>query len=166
MVMLLGEQRKSYKTLAVWTSYAKLTAIKVLEHLGNNSEFTLIHIKNFVDIGVAPPSKYSYIVDGADKLEDKDEDEVEDERNIAAFEEVTPVIQQTLPLALAIVKVPLKTSALLQATSASPDLPAVPPDNVSQSNPVAQSNHAQFSANLVFPQEVINVITPSSVRHS
>jgi hypothetical protein len=67
--MCLGKHKTSYKTLAAWTSYAKLTAIKVLENLGNNSEFTLIHIKNLVDIGAVPPSKYSYGLDGADEVE-------------------------------------------------------------------------------------------------
>jgi hypothetical protein len=84
--------------------YATLTAVKVLENLGNNSDFTLIRINNLVDIDVVPPSKYSYGVDGADKVEDEveveDEDEVEeaddevkDERNMEAVEEVTPVSQ-------------------------------------------------------------------------
>jgi hypothetical protein len=109
-VLFLGEQRNSYKTLAAWTSYAKLTAIKVLKKLGNNSEFTLISIKNLVDIGGVPPYNYSYGVDSADEVEGEDEEEyeVEDERNISAVEEITPVIQQTLHLALAIVEVPVK----------------------------------------------------------
>jgi hypothetical protein len=78
-VQFLVEQRKSYKILAAWTSYAKLTAIKVLENLGNNFEFTLVRIKNLVDIDVVPPSKYSHGVDGADKVEDELEDELEEE---------------------------------------------------------------------------------------
>jgi hypothetical protein len=82
---------------------------------------------------------------------------------MAAVEEVTPVIHDILPLALAIVDVPVKTSDLI---SALPDLPAVPPDNVTQSNAVAHSNQAQFSANLLFPQEVSNAITPNFVPHS
>jgi hypothetical protein len=77
-VHFLGEHRKSYKTLAAWTSYAKLTAIKVLENLGNHSESTLVCIKNLVDIGAVPPSKYSYGMDGAEKVEDEVEDKVED----------------------------------------------------------------------------------------
>jgi hypothetical protein len=109
-VLFLDKQRKSYKTLDAWTLYAKLTTIKVLENLGNNSEFTLIYIKNIVDIGVVPPSKHSYGLDGADEVEDEEEDEVEDGRNIAAVEEVTHDVQQTLHLTLSIVEVPVNTS--------------------------------------------------------
>jgi hypothetical protein len=39
-VLFLGEQRNIYKTLAAWTSYAKLTAIKVLENRVKNAEFS------------------------------------------------------------------------------------------------------------------------------
>jgi hypothetical protein len=85
-VQFLGEQRKSYSTLSAWTSFVKLTAIKVLENLCNNSEFTLARIKSIVDIGVVPTSKYSYGVDGTDEVEDEveygeeelDEEEAED----------------------------------------------------------------------------------------
>jgi hypothetical protein len=68
-----------------------------------------------------------------------------------------------LPLALAIVNVPVTKYDLL---SALPDLPAVPLDNVTQSNAVAHSNQSQFSANLLFPQEVSNAMTPNFVLHS
>jgi hypothetical protein len=126
--------------------------------LGNNSEFTLIHIKNLVDICVVPRVNYSYGLDGADEVEDK--------RKIAIAEEETPVVQQTLPLAQSIVEVPVNTSELTQSTSALPDLTAVPTDNVAQLNAMVNSNHAQFSANMLFLQEVINTITPSFVCHS
>jgi hypothetical protein len=175
-VQFLGEQMKSYKTLAARTLYAKLTAIKVLKNLGNNFEFTLVRIKHLVDIGVVPPSKYSYGVDCADKVVDEVEDEVEnevedeveeeeeeDERKMSAVEEVTPFVQQILPLALAVVDDPVKKSDLLSALT---DLPAVPPDNVTQSNAVAHSNQAQFFANFLFPQKVSNVFTPNFVLHS
>jgi hypothetical protein len=82
---------------------------------------------------------------------------------MAAVEEVTPVIHQILPLAVAIVDIPVKESDLL---SELPDLPAVPPESVTQSNVVAHSNQAQFYANLLFPQEVSNAITPNFVLHS
>jgi hypothetical protein len=82
---------------------------------------------------------------------------------MTAIEEVTPVVHQILPLALVIVDVQVKKSDLL---SALPNLPAVPPDNVNQCNTVAHSNQAQFSANLLFPQEVSNAITPNFVLHS
>jgi hypothetical protein len=82
---------------------------------------------------------------------------------MAAIEEVTPVVQQILHLALAIVDVPVKKVDLL---SALPDLPAVLPENVTQSNALAHSNQARFSANLLFTQEVSNAITPSFVLHS
>jgi hypothetical protein len=94
-VLFLGIQRKSYKTLADWISYAKLTAIKVLGNLANNSEYTLMHINNLLDIGVVPRSNYSYGLDDAD--------EVKDERNIAAVEEEMSVIQKTLHLPQSIV---------------------------------------------------------------
>jgi hypothetical protein len=66
-----------------------------------------------------------------DKKVDEEEDDIEDERKMAAVEEAMPVVQKILPLALVIVNVPVKTSDLL---SALPDLTAVPPDNVTQSN--------------------------------
>jgi hypothetical protein len=107
-----------------------------------------------------PPSKYSYRLDGADKVEGEEEYGGEDERNIAAVEEVTAVIKQTLPIAQSIVEVPVKTSELTLT-----DMPAVPPDTFAQLNTVANSNHAQFSAKLLFLQDVINIITPSFVCH-
>jgi hypothetical protein len=67
-MQLLGEHSKNYNTLDAWTSYSKLTAIKVLKNLGNNSEFTLVCINNIVDIDVVLPSKYSYGVDGTDEV--------------------------------------------------------------------------------------------------
>jgi hypothetical protein len=90
-VLFIGEERKIYKTLADWTVYAKLTAIKVLENKGKNSEFTLIHIKKLVDIGDVPHSNYSYGLDGAEDVDNK--------CTIAAVGEEMYVVQQTLPLA-------------------------------------------------------------------
>jgi hypothetical protein len=49
-VLFLGGNRNIYKTLAAWTTYAKLTAIKVLENKGQNFECTLIGIKKLVYI--------------------------------------------------------------------------------------------------------------------
>jgi hypothetical protein len=69
-VLFIGSERKIYKTLADWTSYTKLTAIKVLENKGKNSEFTLIRIKKLVDIGVVPRSNYLYRLDSAEDVDD------------------------------------------------------------------------------------------------
>jgi hypothetical protein len=140
--LFLGKDRKIYKTLAAWTAYVKqVTAIKVLENKGKNSEFTLIHIKKLVDIGVVPRSNYSYGVDGAE--------DVNNELKIAAIGEETSEAQQTLPIAQSILEVPVKTA---QSVSALPHTTAVPTDNVAHLTAVATSNLTQFSTYVLFPR--------------
>jgi hypothetical protein len=156
-VIFLGEERKIYKTLADWTVYAKLTAIKVLENKGKNSEFTLIHIKKLVDIGDVPHSNYSCGLDGAEDVDNK--------CTIAAVGEEMYVVQQTLPLAQSILEVPVNTAHPVLALP-HPTVVPVPTENVAQSTAVATNNLTELSTDVLFPQEVSNTITPIFVHHS
>jgi hypothetical protein len=53
-VYFLGEDKKNFPQLAIWTAYAKSMVIKVLKKEATNSMFTLVRIKKLVDSGLVP----------------------------------------------------------------------------------------------------------------
>jgi hypothetical protein len=70
-ILLLGEEKNNFKTIASCTAYAKSTVTKVLNDEGKNSEFTLIRIKKLVDICVVPLYEKSYgEVDGEQPVDE------------------------------------------------------------------------------------------------
>jgi hypothetical protein len=158
-VLFLGEETTKIRLFGAWTAYAKSTAIKVLENVGKNSEFTLIHIKKLFDIGDVSLSEYSYgemDVDGDQQLADEQPSEDVDKCKPAAVIEEPSIFQPTLLPSLSILEltenIPQSASASVSAQST-----AVPAGNITQSTTKVAATLGDI---ILFPLEVSKKINP------